>query len=194
MLAGYDIGSRIAQTVARTAPERVRALVVAPPLPGAGDRVLAPDAQREFWYQPFHQLDLAEQLLDGRPDAVRTYLRHFWTHWSGPGVRRSRTPDLDRLVEHYAAPGAFVASIGWYRAGSGMVATSLAERAPAPADRIAAADARALARARPAVPAGLGRPARHVLRRRDRDAVPGAGHFSPLEAPQAFAGAIRGLL
>jgi hypothetical protein len=28
----------------------VRALVVSPPLPGAGDRVLTADALREFWY------------------------------------------------------------------------------------------------------------------------------------------------
>ena len=37
----------------------------------------------------------------------------------------------------YGAPGAFAASIGWYLAGAGSVAASLAERAPDPADRIA---------------------------------------------------------
>ena len=79
VLAGYDIGSRIAQEAARTAPDRVRALVLSPPLPGAGDRVLTAEAQREFWYQPFHALGLVEELLDGRPEAVRAYLRHFWS-------------------------------------------------------------------------------------------------------------------
>src|SRR5262249_3666416 len=34
VLAGYDIGSRIAQAVARERPDLVRALVVSPPLPG----------------------------------------------------------------------------------------------------------------------------------------------------------------
>jgi pimeloyl-ACP methyl ester carboxylesterase len=34
VIAGYDIGSRIAQTVARTAPDHVRAIVVCPPVPG----------------------------------------------------------------------------------------------------------------------------------------------------------------
>src|SRR3984885_11982211 len=47
LIAGYDVGSRVAQTVARVAPDRVRALVVSPPLPGAGDRVLTPTAQEE---------------------------------------------------------------------------------------------------------------------------------------------------
>jgi pimeloyl-ACP methyl ester carboxylesterase len=115
VLAGYDVGGRVAQTVARTVPQRVRALVLAPPLPGAGDRVLTPDAQREFWYQAFHQLELAEQLLDGNPDAVRAYLRHFWSHWSGPAFELADR-DLDRLVERYAEPGALIASLGWYRA------------------------------------------------------------------------------
>ena len=44
VIAGYDVGSRVAQTVARTAPDRVRALVISPPVPGAGDRVLTPKA------------------------------------------------------------------------------------------------------------------------------------------------------
>jgi hypothetical protein len=87
VLAGYDVGSRVAQAVARTAPDRVGALVIAPPLPGVGNRVLSADAQREFWYQPFHRLELSERLIDGRPDAVRTYLEHFWTHWSGPAYQ-----------------------------------------------------------------------------------------------------------
>ena len=34
LIAGYDIGSRVAQTLARERPELVSALVVSPPLPG----------------------------------------------------------------------------------------------------------------------------------------------------------------
>src|SRR5262245_61712013 len=45
VIAGYDVGSRVAQQIARAAPDHVRALVLAPPLPGAGDRVLSPEAQ-----------------------------------------------------------------------------------------------------------------------------------------------------
>ena len=36
VVAGYDIGSRIAQAIARDRPDLARALVVAPPLPGIG--------------------------------------------------------------------------------------------------------------------------------------------------------------
>jgi pimeloyl-ACP methyl ester carboxylesterase len=34
VIAGYDIGSRIAQTIAHAAADRVRAIVACPPLPG----------------------------------------------------------------------------------------------------------------------------------------------------------------
>jgi pimeloyl-ACP methyl ester carboxylesterase len=37
----------------------------------------------------------------------------------------------------YGRAGAFVASIGWYRAGAGAVARSVAERTPDPHERIA---------------------------------------------------------
>ena len=63
VLAGYDIGSRIAQTVAQQHPDQVRALVIAPPLPGIGKRILDPEPQREFWYQSFHRLPLAAELI-----------------------------------------------------------------------------------------------------------------------------------
>ena len=187
VLVGCDIGSRIAQAVARSRPDRVRALVVAPPLPGAGDRVLHPAAQAEFWYQSFHQLSLAEELVDGRAEAVRTYLRHFWTHWSGPGFQLTDAR-LDRLTRHYSQPGAFTASIGWYRAGSGTVRQALAETSP---------------RRRLTMPATALWPEHDPLfppAWSDRlgewfadlrlEHLAGVGHFSPVEAPDRFAEAI----
>jgi len=45
VLAGYDIGSRIAQAITRIFPERAGALVIAPPLPGAGNRVFTAEAR-----------------------------------------------------------------------------------------------------------------------------------------------------
>jgi pimeloyl-ACP methyl ester carboxylesterase len=190
VLAGYDIGSRIAQAVARAAPDRVRALVLSPPLPGAGDRVLTAGAQREFWYQPFHVLGLVEELLDGRPEAVRAYLRHFWSHWSGPSFE----PDgrrLDHLAGVYGPPGAMTASVAWYRAGSGMVATSLAERAPAPADRIAVPTTVLWPEHDPLFPPAWSDRLAEFFSAASPEQLAGAGHFTPVEAPEAFAAAIR---
>lgn len=190
VVAGYDIGSRIAQTLAREAPQLVRALVVAPPLPGPGKRVLSADTQREVWYQAFHQLELAERLVDGNPGAVRTYLRHFWSHWSGPDFVLDDA-DLERLVESYAQPGAFTASIGWYRAGSGMVASSLAEQAPAPEDRIAHPTRVLWPGHDPLFPREWSDRLDSFFSDVSVTSMPDAGHFSPLEAPEAFAAAIR---
>lgn len=189
VLVGYDVGSRTAQQLARTAPERVGGLVLAPPLPGVGERVLTPEAQAEFWYQPFHRLELSERLLDGDRAAVRAYLEHFWTHWSGP----SYTPDpaqLDRLAGFYARPGAFTASIGWYRSGSGTVATSLAERAPAPEDRIQVPTTVLWPEHDPLFPPAWGDRLDVFFADVTRHELAGVGHFSPLEAPERFVAAI----
>jgi pimeloyl-ACP methyl ester carboxylesterase len=189
VLAGYDVGSRIAQAVARNRPELVRALVIAPPLPGVGDRILAPQAQREFWYQAFHNLALSTELIDGRPDAVRAYLSHFWSHWSGPGYE----PDgehLDHLVSVYGPPGAFAASIAWYRAGAGSVATSLAEQAPDPAGRIAVPTTVLWPEHDPLFPRAWSDRIGEFFADARLSWLDGAGHFSPLEAPVEFAAAV----
>jgi tRNA-Thr(GGU) m(6)t(6)A37 methyltransferase TsaA len=193
VIGGYDIGSRIGQAIARDAPERVRALVVSPPLPGIGDRVLTPGAQREFWYQAFHQLPLIEQLLDGDPAAVRAYLRHFWSHWSGPAFELPE-PDLDHLVAAYAPPGAFTASVAWYRAGSGTVATSLAEAPPPPDRRIQVPTTVLWPDSDPLFPQAWSDRLGEFFADVELVRLENAGHFVPLEAPDAFTAAITAAL
>jgi pimeloyl-ACP methyl ester carboxylesterase len=190
VLAGYDIGSRIAQTVAQQDPDLIRALVIAPPLPGIGNRVLDPQPQREFWYQSFHQLPLAEELIDGAPGAVRAYLAHFWSHWSGPSFTLSEA-DLDHLAAVYGMPGAFTASIGWYRSGGGAVARSLAEKPPAPEDRIAVPTTVLWPEYDPLFPRAWADRAEEFFSDITVRFVDGAGHFAPLEYPGQFAAAIR---
>ncbi|WP_237771616.1 alpha/beta fold hydrolase [Kribbella sp. ALI-6-A] len=183
VLVGYDIGSRIAQAVAKTRPELVGGLVVAPPLPGIGKRVFGERAQTEFWYQSFHKLPVVEQLIDGKPDAVRDYLRHFWTHWSGPGLE----PELDHLVEVYSPPGAFTASINWYRAGAGAVATSAAEVAPAAGDRIGVRTRVVWPEHDPLFPREWSDRLEEFFSDVTLRFVDGVGHFAPLEYPEVLA-------
>jgi pimeloyl-ACP methyl ester carboxylesterase len=188
VLAGYDIGSRIAQAIARDRPDLVRALVVAPPLPGIGDRILRPQAQQQFWYQAFHQLELCTQLIDGQPDAVRAYLRHFWSHWSGPGFEPT-SDHLDHLVAVYGPPGAFAASIAWYRAGAGSVAASLAEQVPE--RRIAVPTTVLWPEHDPLFPREWSDRIGEFFAAVTLTGLDGVGHFSPLEAPAAFATAVN---
>jgi pimeloyl-ACP methyl ester carboxylesterase len=189
VIAGYDVGSRVAQAVARRRPDDVRGLVLAPPLPGIGARVLDPQAQREFWYQPFHQLELSERLIDGDARAVRAYLEHFWSHWSAPGwtVEAER---LDALTERYARPGAFRASIAWYRAGAGAVARSLAERPPAPLDRVAVPTTVLWPEHDPLFPVAWSDRIDDYFADAELTVLDGVGHFVPVEAPDAMADAI----
>jgi pimeloyl-ACP methyl ester carboxylesterase len=189
VVAGYDIGSRIAQTIARSAPEQVRALVVSPPLPGAGERVLTAGAMREFWYQAFHQLSLVEEVLDGDAAAVRAYVAHFWRHWSGPDFEPTEAR-LDHLAEVYGAPGAMAASIGWYRAGSGGVASALAEVAPEPDERIHTPTTVLWQEHDPLFPREWSDRLDRFFSDFELRPLDGVGHFTPLEAPRAFAAAI----
>lgn len=189
VLAGYDVGSRVAQTLAAEHPARVAALVVTPPVPGVGRRVLDPEAQREFWYQTFHRLPLAEQLLDGNPDAVRAYLRHFWEHWSAPGWSPADA-DLDALAARYSPPGALTASLGWYRAGAGTVARSLAETPPEPSARLRTRTHVLWPAHDPLFPRAWGDRLGEFFTDVTVTDLPGSGHFVPLEAPEEFAAAV----
>ncbi len=189
VIAGYDIGSRIAQALAREQPQLVGALVLAPPLPGIGRRILDPGAQREFWYQQFHQLSLCTDLIDGRPEAVRAYLRHFWSHWSGPGFE----PDGEReghLVSVYAPPGAFAASIAWYRAAAGSVARSLAEREPEPEGRLALPVTVLWPAHDPLFPPEWADRIDAYFASATVTCLPDSGHFVPAEAAADFAAAV----
>jgi pimeloyl-ACP methyl ester carboxylesterase len=190
VVAGYDVGSRIAQALAREHPGIVKHLVLSPPLPGVGSRVQEESAQKQFWYQAFHQLPLADELIDGKREAVRSYLRHFWTHWSGPEFAIADA-DLDHLVAVYSPPGAFTASIGWYRAGAGTVANSLAELPPQRDQRIRTPTSVLWPEHDPLFPREWSDRLGEFFANVDLITVDGAGHFTPVESPEEFAALIR---
>ena len=186
VLVGQDIGSAVAPAVARLAPERVRGLVLLNPThPYIGDKRNTPDQQREAWYQHFHLLPLAKQMIDGDRRLVELYLSHFYEHWAGR--KKIEPAELASVVEAYARPGSFAASIGWYHARA-------AERA----------------RRRPVAPVHVPTIAlwgdRDPMRPLDyRDGferafpastirvLSGVGHFVAAEAPEAVADAITEL-
>jgi pimeloyl-ACP methyl ester carboxylesterase len=183
LLVGYDVGSRVARALAATRPDAIRALVLSPPMPGAGERILRTD---EYWYQPFHRLALAEDMLDGNRDAVRDYLGHFWEHWSAPGWALA-TDRFDEIVALYARPGAFTSSIAWYRSGSSGVATALSERAPAAADRSVTPTTVLWPELDPLFPPAWSDRLGEFFADFELQRLAGVGHFVPLEAPETVA-------
>jgi pimeloyl-ACP methyl ester carboxylesterase len=185
-LHGYDVGSRVSQTIARRAPERVHALVISPPFPSFGHRPTSREAQGEFWYQHFHRLALADELLDGSFDAVRAYLGHFWHHWAGD--RDILAPEaLDDLARVYARPGALRSSIAWYRAGAGSASQpAVPEHPPLTLPVIALVSTRD-----PLFAVGWTDRLDLDFENVDLRVLEDVGHFLPLEAPEAVAEAIR---
>jgi pimeloyl-ACP methyl ester carboxylesterase len=116
VFAAHDIGATIAQTLATVYPDRVESLVLLnPPYPGIGTRRFAPEIQGQFWYQHFHNLQLAEKLVGYNKETVGMYIEHFYRHWIGNN-ESLRNADLQYIIDKYSNPGAFKASIAYYRA------------------------------------------------------------------------------
>jgi pimeloyl-ACP methyl ester carboxylesterase len=186
VLHGYDVGSRVSQAIARRAPERVRALVISPPFPSFGHRPTIRESQGEFWYQHFHRLALADELLDGSFEAVRAYLGHFWHHWAGD--RDILAPEeLDDLARVYARPGGIRSSIAWYRAGAGATSQpAVPEHPPLTLPVIALVSTRD-----PLFAAEWTDRLDLDFEDVDLRVLADVGHFLPLEAPAIVADAIR---
>ena len=179
-VVGHDWGAAVAWFTAMLIPDRVRRLVVlSVPHP------LAPATlrQREMaWYQLLFQFEgIAEAQLQANDWAL------FRTFSRGDGDQQRYLADLSR-------PGALTASLNWYRAGSGTVATSLAEVAPAPEDRTAVPLRVLWPEHDPLFPPAWGDRLEEFFADVSVRPLAGVGHFVPLEAPGAFAGAIADAL
>ncbi|WP_214371186.1 alpha/beta fold hydrolase [Pseudonocardia sp. H11422] len=194
VLVGHDMGSAVAIQIARDAPDRVGGLALGNPVhPGAGRLALSPDHRGEFWYQDFHRLRLAEELIDGEPAAVEAYLRHFYRHWSGrPNVIGAA--HIAALVRTYAEPGAFTASLNWYRSGSSTVFAAMAARSAAPQPPVEVPAAVVWGAADPVFPLPFAEGLTQTLPRHTMTVLDHVGHFVPLEAPQEMAAAVRSML
>jgi len=119
MLVAHDIGATVAQTLTRMIPEKIDSLVLLnPPYPGIGSRRFDPAVQGQFWYQHFHNLPWAEELVGYDRNTVKMYLSHFYHHWTGK-KEAVRPAEFEHIVDVYAAPQAFKWSIAYYRARAG---------------------------------------------------------------------------
>jgi len=195
VLVGHDVGSTTASHLARAHPDRVRALVLGNAIhPGSVASALDDDQRAEFWYQDFHQLALAARLVDGSPDAVRVYLGHFWSHW---GHRAIAAQDgvTDDLVAAYARPGAFTASIHWYRSGSATLATALGMRGQDPPAPVTVPTTVLWGDRDPLFPPRLAEGLEQAFTDlRGVHHLEDVGHFVPLEAANEVAAAVRAFL
>ena len=105
-------------------------------------------------------------------------------HWTAAWRTRRH------LVAVYEAPGAFAASIAWYRAGAGAVAASLAERVPEPDQRIAVPTTVLWPSHDPLFPRAWSDRIDEFFAAATLTLLDGVGHFTPLECPDTFARAV----
>ena len=115
-IVSHDFGAVWVQRFARTYRDLVDKLVLFdPPYPGIGMRWLEPGHVPQVWYQMFHQLPWAEDLVGSSPKATELYLRHFLSHWSYDKSLFS-DEEIAQYVEAYSQPGALRGGFNCYRA------------------------------------------------------------------------------
>jgi pimeloyl-ACP methyl ester carboxylesterase len=191
VVVAHDIGATIAQTLARRFPHHVRALVLLnPPYPGIGSRRFEPQAQREFWYQHLHQLPLAEELVGHSRETVGAYLRYFYRYWTG---RQDMVSDeeLAIIVDAYARPGAFAASLAYYRARAGAKDE---KAAGIPLERIVQPTSVLWGESDPVIPVSWSDRLGDTFADFTLRTLPGVGHFVPWEAPDDVIDAVSSVL
>lgn len=178
---GYDLGANLAQGLARAQPARVRGLVLCDPVHAAARAQAAKlDLAPELWYQAFHRLPWCAQLVGHDRSTVEVYLRHFYTHWWGKG--EVQEDHFQAVVDAYAEPGSFEASIGWYRARAAVRNVA----APPPSPLVT--PTRILWGVRdPVTPVVLADTLDQSFAKFELTRLPDIGHFAPLEAPDDVA-------
>ncbi|MFI7029266.1 alpha/beta fold hydrolase [Microbispora rosea] len=191
VLCGYDVGSFTVQTLAMKRPDLAHSLVIAPPTMGVGRRILEEKAVNAFLHAIMYKTSLVEDLIDGKPEAVRAVLRENLVSWSPPG-----SPAVDALLDHltgnHSEPGAFLASAMWFRHPEGNPITYYAnETKPAPGDRFSKnvtilwPDSDAL------FPVEWNDTLDDYYSDYDLHIMENTGHFSPVDSPETWAEHIR---
>ncbi len=186
VLVGYDIGGFTVQGIARSRPDLVSAVVLAPPIPGVGRRILEVNSVNEFWHATFFRTKLVEQVFDGNPTAIRALLKTHLDGWSG----RSKVTDelLEHLVETVSAPGAFTASVSWFRHfDSNPISDYAIETVPTADERFDKPASILWPECDPLFPTAWSDQIDRFMSNYSLKFMPGVGHFSPTEAPHYFA-------
>jgi pimeloyl-ACP methyl ester carboxylesterase len=192
VVVGYDIGGRVARTLARTAPQRVQAVVFSNAFyPGFGTRPLEPEAQKERWYQHFHTIPQADQIIGRDRETIRLYLLYFYDHWLG-NKQALRPKEFEAIVDTYTQPGAIRGSIAWYRAGAGSGQISAQQEKLPPIEQPTTV---VWGETDPVLLSAwtdrLNETFSHLVR---VQILPGIGHFVPFEAPDVLVEAIHSVL
>lgn len=112
-IVSHDVGAYVAQLAGRLHPDRLSGLFFFDcPYPGVGNRWTLPEHLKEIWYQSFHQLPWAAEMVGASRETCRTYFRHFLTYWSAvPGAFDAV---LEDWVDNFLSRGNLQGGFNWY--------------------------------------------------------------------------------
>ncbi|HKY93696.1 MAG TPA: alpha/beta hydrolase [Kiloniellales bacterium] len=135
-LVGHDVGAFLMQDYARLEPGRLTGLFFFDcPHLGLGKRWVEGGHLRELWYQTFHQLPIAVELVGQSRASCRTYFRHFLTNWSHSRESFDERA-LEEWVDNFLKPGRLAGGFAWYKAVNARRLAAIAGKLP-PQPRIA---------------------------------------------------------
>jgi len=128
-LVAHDVGAYVAQVMARRRPDRLAGLFFFNcPYPGIGRRWADADHLIETWYQYFHQMPFAAELVGSSRTACALYIGHFLEHWA----RDPRAFDADReaWIDNFMLPGNLQGGFNWYISAAPARRAAIREEVP----------------------------------------------------------------
>lgn len=187
-IVGHDVGAYVAQALARKQPERIVGLFFFNcPYPGIGRRWAAPEHLIEIWYQSFHQMPWAAELVGSSRAACRLYIGHFLRHWARDP--HAFDDDLETWVDNFLRPGNLQGGFDWYLSVAEARLRVIREEEPPP-PRIALPTRVLWGRHDPVLRADWVDRLPEYFESPEIDIAEDAGHFVHYETPDAAAAAI----
>ncbi len=110
---GHDVGAYVMQSLARRHPERcTKLLFFNCPTHGVGTRWRDPDHINQIWYQTFHQMPYAAEIVGATRESCRAHIGFHLRHWSHKKDAFDHV--LERWVDNFMRPGNLQGGFNYY--------------------------------------------------------------------------------
>ncbi len=128
---GHDIGAYVMQSLGRRHPECCdKLLFFNCPTHGVGARWRDPAHINQIWYQTFHQMPYAADVVGSSRENCRAHIGFFLRHWSH---RKDAFDDvLERWVDNFMRPGVLQGGFNFYISQNAPRLAVMAGTAPKP--------------------------------------------------------------
>ncbi|TXM63612.1 alpha/beta hydrolase [Methylobacterium sp. WL120] len=188
-VVSHDVGAYVAQGLAHAAPERLEGLFYFDcPYGGIGPRLGAPENLREIWYQSFHLMPYAAELVGSSREACKTYVGGILRHWSGPNPH-AFDDVIEDFVDNFLQPGNLQGGFDWYLSQNAGRIAMIRGEAPVPKP-IAVPTCIRWGDSSPLFPYAWTDRLPEYFSNLDLAPFPGAAHFPHREKPDAAAAEI----